>query len=273
MTGLENNEQKLCAFARRNTMLSEHRVGQAPLHFIIAIREETQMRNYALRTLSLSLLVAIGLMAVGAAAAQAGSEVTVGGAPLAGEKAIKGTVVAWELLTTGGIKIGCTSGTFTGTIKNVNKVGEGKVQALYTGCTVLGASSVCKVYEELPKVGQDSFLASLEVQFIVHEGKHYLLTKGLGVNEQLTDFVILDPLLLERCTLPEEHYALTGLGMLSLPDILTLAKLHKVETLNPELMAKLFPSHQHFLGKEKAHLAAGTVYSVELASGESWRVQ
>jgi hypothetical protein len=231
------------------------------------------MRKYGLKVLGLSLLAAIGLMAIGAAAAQAGSEVTVEGVPLVGEKNLKGTIGAGELLTAGGIKIGCSAGTFTGTLKNVSKVGEGKVTALYTGCKVLGAEKVCEIYEELPKVGPGSIAATGEGKLIVHEGKHYLLIKGLGPTELFSDFVILDPLLLERCTLPEEDYLVTGLTLLSLPDILTLAKLHKAETLDPVLMAKLFPTHQLFLGKEKSHLAGGSSASVELTTGESWRVQ
>jgi hypothetical protein len=226
-----------------------------------------------LKALSLSLLVTVSLMAIGAAAAQAGSEVTVEGKVLEGEKSIKGTIGAGELLTAGGIKMGCTGATLTGTIRNVSKIGEGKMQILYTGCTILGASTVCKIYEELPKVGPDSLLVSGEFKLIVHEGKHYLLTKGLGVNESLTDFVILDPLLLERCTLPEEHYLVRGLDVSSLPDILTLAKSHKIETLDPALMAKLFPTHTRFLGNEKAHLTGGSSASIEFTTGESWRVQ
>jgi hypothetical protein len=233
-------------------------------------------RKHGLKVLGLSLLAALGLTAMSTAAAQAGSEILVNEAALVGEKAISGSIATGEILTTEiPIKISCTGGVFLGTIKNVSKVGEGKVQILFTGCTLPGLEPSCQIYEELPKLAPKSILATGEFKLIVHEEKHYLLVKGLGESESFADFVVLDPLLLERCFLDEGHYGVRGLAVLGLPDILTLAKLHKIETLEPELTAKLFPSHKlvfyDVFGGD--HLKSGTSAFVKLASGESWRVQ
>jgi hypothetical protein len=230
------------------------------------------MRRHGPKILGLTLLVVISMMTLSAAAAQAGSEIVVEGKVLTGEKAIKGTLGAGEVLTAGGIKFSCTGGTLSGTIKNVSKVGTGSVSILLTGCKVVGAP-FCAIYAQLPMVGAGSIPITGEGKAIVHEGQHYLLTKGLGANEILSEFVILDPELLERCPLPEGEFVASGLNIYKLPDALTSAKKHTVENISPAVMATLFPTHQAFLGKETVHFAGGSTAVAELTSGETWKAQ
>ncbi len=232
------------------------------------------MRKHGLKVLGLSLLTALGLMALSAGVAQAASEIQVKGAALVGSKAVKGTVGAGELLTAGGVKIGCTAGTFGGEVFNTSKVGKAKAKILYTGCTVLGADKFCKIYEELPMVNQGSIAATGNGTFFVHtDGKHYLLVEGLEASKTFSDFLILDPELLERCVLPEGHYIVKGNTVLSLPDALTSQVTHSVTTIAPATLAALFPTHQLFLGAEKSHLEGGTTATVELESKEVWNVK
>ncbi len=232
------------------------------------------MRKHGLKVLGMSLLAALGLMALSAAAAQAGSEIQVNGAALKTTKGVKGAVGAGELLTAGGVKIGCTAGTFGGEVFNSGAVGKIKVKLLYTGCKVLGADTFCKFYEELPMVGQGSIATTGVGTFFVHtDGKHYLLLEGLGESKTLADFLILDPELLERCVLPEGHYIVKGSNVYALPDALTTQVAHSITTIAPATLAALFPKDQLFLGAEKSHLEAGTTATVELESKELWNVK
>ncbi len=232
------------------------------------------MRKHGLKVLGMSLLAALGLMALSAAAAQAGSEIQVKGAALKTTKAIKGVIGAGVILTSGGVKIACTAGTFTGEVFNSGAVGKAKAKLLYTGCKVLGAEKFCQIYEELPMVGQGSIATTGVGTFFVHtDGKHYLLVEGLGVSKTLSDFVISDPELLERCVLPEGHYIASGSNVYALPDALTAQVTHSVTTIAPATLAALFPSDGSFLGAEKSHFEGGTTATVELESKETWNVK
>jgi hypothetical protein len=228
------------------------------------------MRQHALKILGLSLLAAIGLMAFGAAAAQAGSEVFVEGKVLTGEKAIKGSVNAGELLTAGGLKIGCTGGTVAGTVKNVEKMGSGSATVTFSGCSVKSAESVCKIYDALNMFNAGVILASDNFLFSIHNGIHYLLKTGLGVNQTLAIFAIEDPLLLERCPI-EGDYEVTGTSALQLTAPLTESKAQAATTVSPATLTLL--GKQLFLGKEKSHLLEGVGATIELTSGEKFGVK
>lgn len=233
------------------------------------------MRKHGVKFLGVALLAAASMMAVGVAAAQAGSEIEVEGAPLAAAKTIKGTVGSGDLLTAGGIEIGCAGGTISGSIENVANMGSGSAQVEFTECEVLGADSVCKVYDKLNMVNPGVILASGSALLIEHEGEHYLLLKGLGANELFAQFAIEDPLLLERCPLPEEEdYEITGRTVIKVDSsILTPEVSHTGSTLDPATLAKLFPEDQLFLGKEKAHLSGGIPALIALVSLEEWNVK
>jgi hypothetical protein len=231
------------------------------------------MRKYGLKVLGLTLLAAISMMALSAAAAQAGSEVFVEGKVLTGEKPIKGTVGAGELLTAGGIQISCTGGTVTGTIKNKEAMGSGNANATFSGCNVKSAESVCKVYDALNMFNAGVILASAEALLSIHkDGKHYLLLKGLGEKEIFAEFAIEDPLLLDRCPIAGD-YVISGLTVVALTNPLVEGKTQAGTTIAPATLESLFPTMQLFLGKEKSHLSGGVSASIELNSGEKFGVK
>jgi hypothetical protein len=225
------------------------------------------MRKYGLKVLGLTLLAAISMMALSAAAAQAGSEVFVEGKVLTGEKPIKGTLGAGELLTAGGLKISCTGGTIAGGIKNLEKMGSGSGTATFSGCKVKSAESVCEVYDALNMFNAGVILATFNFLLSIHNGIHYILLTGLGVNQVFAAFAIEDPLLIDRCPVAGD-YEVTGTSALQLTAPLTESKPQAATTVSPATLTLL--GKQLFLGKEKSHLLEGVGGTIELNSGEKF---
>jgi hypothetical protein len=240
------------------------------------------MRSHGLKVLGLSLLAALGLMAITASAAQAellNDNILVNGNPLGANesKNYLGEVGEGELLTAGGVKIHCENGDITGTIHGD---GSGSAHVLYNGCTVV-EEPFCEVYETLEdwKKGENEghILATGKGQVFEHEGNHYLLVEGLGEEKVFADFGFAG----ELCPLPtfnvEEHQTVTGSTVLALPDALVNQLLHEVQTIDPATLEELFPEDGLFLGHEPAHLAGGTTGSVHLEEVEgempTWSVE
>jgi hypothetical protein len=240
--------------------------------------------RHGLKLFGVAMLAALSLMAVSAVGAQA-SEFWLNGTefnkvPL-NEESIDGTFGGGDLLTAGGLEIGCTDAVVDPTAgAKVIAGGTAKIALLFNGCKVLN-NKFCFVYEDLKEagvlstlLGKEHILATADGTIIKHtDGKHYLLLQGLGKGLIFTEFDIHG----ELCPI-NQLVVIHGSTVVRLPDGLTEQPNHEVVTVEPGELGEghLFPKDQLFLGEEKAHLKGGIKGSVHLSGphkNENWSVK
>ena len=217
-----------------------------------------------IKILGVTLLAALGLMAISVSAAQASGQFLINKTVLTGTdtETVAGTAGEGELLVEPlGLKINCTSGSVTGVIEAEDKA---KATVLYNGCKVL-ENKFCKLYENesdmLNHVNDGHLIATGTGLLGLHNGKHYLTITGLGVNQSFaTVFTNLDT---EGCTLPLETLV-TGSTAFLLPTALEELKNQTLETVTLTEEELLLGGKKLFYGKEAAHLTGGKVSDLHL---------
>ena len=193
-----------------------------------------------LKLIGLSMLAALSLMAVMAASAQASGEFRIG-TPLktfneakVESKEITGTVGAGEILTAGGLKISCTTGTGSGT---VNKGGTASASVLFTGCKV-ASNKFCFVYDSLvgeKLEGEGMLTAAGSGELVLMKENEKAVTKHylLAASSEFSKFDIFGPL----CPLNEGEKPLkvviSGSSVVELPDALEDKVVHTIKSIAP----------------------------------------
>jgi hypothetical protein len=203
--------------------------------------------RHGLKVLGLSLLTALGLMAVTAGVAQAAEfiheDMTFSSLNITSEQ-VEGSIGAGELLVPGlGLKIHCESGH----VKNAKVYLGGKAEAsvLFLGCKVL-ENTKCTVYEkELETPG--AIEASGVGKLVLHNNKHYLVAES---DEFARVFIHGD-----KCLLPLENLV-DGSVALELEKALTLnlkdQPISDISKSDDELLGV-----QLFFGEELAEIDGG----------------
>jgi len=235
-----------------------------------------------IKILGLSLLAAISVMAVSAAAAQA-AHFAIEGTPLAAgdSETVAGTGVEGELLVPGiGLNINCTSSAFTGTLL---PAGAADASVLFSGCTVLG-NKFCKIYENEAnmnaKTNAGNILATGTGELHLHEGQHYLIVKGVGAEEIFT--TVYFNTAAEGCNLGGLSMVIKGLTALVLPTGLTnlvnqtIAPLTAADDLllNGSAAGQLNLKLIFKFGNEPARLDGGEITNAHLTGkrvGQKWQ--
>jgi hypothetical protein len=205
--------------------------------------------------LGLALMSALSIFATSATAAQA-AEFRVDGGTFAskgvGSGPINGTQEAGggELLVQGlGLELFCAKATLTGTL---SAGGTAAAQVLYEGCEVLEAKEICEIYKSEADLNSHANQGHILVNWtgggVLHEGKHYLVVKGIGASEVLTTIFFHGA----ECPLSGIAGPITGLFVLGLPSILSELELQPFEILlNPEIPTLVLAANNRlrFLGE------------------------
>lgn len=243
------------------------------------------MRRQGIKILGLSLLTALGLMAVTASAAHAASgDFTLKGQTFTSlsitEKTVLGTAAAGELLVPGiGLAIGCTGGTFSGSAL-AGGVVHGTI--LFSGCIVLGSDKFCKTYEteanHIAKTNPGNLTAGGLGLILLHKGEHYVVFLGHPFSTVWINGT--------GCTLPLNN-TVSGTVAFKLPSALTVGgavvqpienvpnenELHALGLLlNPTLLGLGYLHLGLFYGNEPAHVDDGNA-TADLSTGEKWGAQ
>lgn len=219
----------------------------------------------SLRLLGVSLLAVLGLMAIGAAAAQAEDEFYINGTPLldlGGEEEVEGTFGPGELLEEGNIKIACAGGSFNGVIK-AHGLGSGEANfGVDEKCDVLETNGHCWVEGPIKATG--------EIEIALHEGGAYLILTGLGPGRQFAAFEISGDGL---CAIEELGINVHGQTALLLHDPNTPRVVQTGLTI--DLEEEKLVADGIFLGNNQAHFEAGTLVEVFLSGshfGQKWNL-
>lgn len=230
------------------------------------------MKKHALRLLGLSLLVVLGLMAMGASAAQAEmTELLVEGKTLAELTEVEMSLEINEpggLLTKSGVEIHCEKGKGTANVKATGTTVEGKATGLFSNCTTPGQEH-CIVEESL--TNPDHAIAASGIGRVIldanHPGEYFLLVEGLemGGKKVFSEFVVKDDGT-EECLMveagePATHFQITGSTVIKLDE----PEVEAAEHIGLTLELGLFPGDTLFLGAEEAHLTPGLKGHVKLA--------
>lgn len=228
-----------------------------------------------LRLLGVPMLAILGLMAIGATAAQAKNEFLIAGqtlAALGGSETVGGSFGAGTLLEEGGITISCAKGSFSGTIESGGKG---------TGVASFGAAEKCKVgtagvpnnthcWVTGPIVGTGL------VQTVLDKTIWYLMLIGLGAERDFAEFEIKGDGL---CPVEENMMDVNGETALLIDTPETEAATHQVLTISLEeedLVSTVLPQIGLFLGTNQAHFATGTAATVVLTGnnpGKKWSLR
>jgi hypothetical protein len=214
-------------------MLLRRATTPAPTISQSKVRSTMTARKRTFR-LGLALMSALSIFATSATAAQA-AEFRVDGGTFASKGVasvpINGTQEAGggELLIPNlGVEIFCAGGTLTGTLV---AGGTATAEVLYEGCEVLGAEETCEIYKSLldltNHLNEGHILVNWTGILVLHEGKHYLVVKGIGANELFTTVFFHGP----ECPLLGIEAEITGLFALGLPSFLSELSLQPFEVL------------------------------------------
>ena len=223
------------------------------------------------KILGVTLLAALGLMAISVSAAQASGHFLVNGAKFDALETVEGTGALGVLLTESGLKIHCEKSDVTGEINHNGEAGKVSAAVLFLGCSVEG-NKFCTVYgteadlEEAtnPKMVTATGLGELGL----HEASHYVALHGLGKQQLFASLYFGGPL----CTLPEE-VSVTGLTAFLLPTALKDQVNQSLTTVSLEEEKLLLGFNGLFYGGEPAHLTGGAVTNLHLTgkeAGKTW---
>lgn len=149
------------------------------------------MRNIT-RVFGMTLVVALGVLAVSAAMAQAGSmEVNVEGTLLTREMTFVGTAGASKLLVPSqtALEIACTGATVTASAKNLSTEVVGTMKATFKGCTYPNTSN-CHIYptaaDETSKTRAGEIDAEGAVKVALDGSQNlFIFVEGVGVSKRL----------------------------------------------------------------------------------------
>jgi hypothetical protein len=232
-------------------------------------------KRHGLKVLGLALIAAISMMAVTAAAAQAG-EFRLNGTefknvPLASES-VTGTVGAGKLLVPGlPLTIECTSGDITS--GSVIAGGTALASILLLGCKVSG-NAFCKVYpteaDRNAKTNAGDFTFGYKGKLVLMEGSHYLLIEEDGKPFTTVWFSKAA----EGCVLNSGD-TITGSTVAKLPDALTSQKTHELVPLTQAETEGLFPTDVLSYGAQRIWVD-GAKTTVELSGahkGANWSAE
>jgi len=222
--------------------------------------------RHGIKILGLSLLAALGLMAIASSAAQASNFLileTEGGATKETGTAT-GTAGTGKLLLENGLTIVCTAGEANATLE---AAGMAKATVNFSTCSVEG-NKFCKVYptkaDMTAKTNAGKLVATGLGTLILHETSHFLHIEGLG--EKKTFSTIYTNTAAEGCTLPLEN-EVTGLDVLALPNALTHSVNQVIRGLTPAeetLLGTLGIGHALKYGNEGAKLDPAEVTNAHL---------
>jgi len=226
--------------------------------------------RHGIKILGLSLLAALSVLAVTAAAAQAGEFTLTNGSPettgtfttkAVASETVAGTAGAGTLLVPTVVTINCTSGDVTSATVLLGGTAHATLLAL--GCTVEGAVKTCLVYPtkadmEAKTNAGDITASGLGLLILMGTApvKHYLLLEEKEVGGVKTPFttVYFSP---EPCTLPLEN-VITGSTVLELPGALTQSVNQELKTIPQATLESLFPSDKLAFGGHPAWLDGAT---------------
>jgi len=222
--------------------------------------------RHGIKILGLSLLAALGLMAI-ASSAQASNFLileTEGGVTKEVGTASGSTAVAGKLLLENGLTIVCNAAEANATLE---AAGMAKATVNFSTCSVEG-NKFCKVYptkaDMTAKTNAGKLVGTGLGTLILHETSHFLDVEGLGVNKTFS--TIFTNTAAEGCTLPLEN-EVTGLDVLALPNALTHSVNQVIRGLTPAeetLLATLGIKRALKYGNEGAKLDPAEVTNVHL---------
>jgi hypothetical protein len=226
------------------------------------------------KVFGMSLMVAIGLMMVMAAAAQAG-EFRLNGQTFANlglaQETFSGESGAGKLLVPGlSLTIECTSGDVTGI---AFRGGTVLANVLFLGCKVAG-NLFCKVYpteaDRNAKIGAGDITAVGKGPLLLMGGKHYLLAEEDGQAFTLIWFSKAS----EGCTLNSGE-CVTGSTALEIEDALVNQQLHSARPLTQAEIEALYPADLLSYGNQRAWLDGGltTVHLSGANANANWSAE
>ncbi len=218
-----------------------------------------------IKILGVTLLAALGLMAISVSAAQASGEFLVNGAKFTALESFAGTGAKGELLTEGGLKLNCTASTVTGMINHNDQVGKVDATVLFSGCSVL-ENKFCTVYPDAEESKAGHITAKVLGELGLHAEQHFVSLQALSGAFTTIFFVGA------ACTLPEE-VEVTGKTALLLPTALVDSVNQKLTTVSLAEEKLLLGANSLFYGNEQAHLIEGEVKDLHLTgkeAGKTW---
>ena len=202
------------------------------------------------KVLGLSLLVAVGLTAIGAATAQAGYKLSKGGASTSLLEVV-GEVLLTELNTEGEVNLHCGGGGAGIGLGAGGGVVLGGADIHYGGCSVLG-NPFCEVSSE-PAAGDMELLIFGEGEVVSMTGS---VTTFLIESSELSTVYFEGPF----CTLPEEE-VISGSLNLNVLEAETSATTHMVHIEEDEL----------FFGENAAEFSGSA--HMQDASEKAWAIE
>lgn len=223
-------------------------------------------RGAELGAFGLSLIAALGLLAIGSATASAKSSWDVEGSPLSGSKTIIGEGGEGYLLVKSlFLEIHCASlALSSGKIYNTD---EALAELRFKGCAIKN-NLFCKLYKtsmdmEL-NVNPGEIAAKGKGKLVEHSGKFYFLIEE---DDAPLSTIYFSPGS-KGCTLWLEN-TVTGNPVMELPDAGISQQTHLIKPISGMEALLLFSNASSF-GSESAEIH-GSLITVELASGESWQ--
>jgi len=206
-----------------------------------------------LRALGVSILAALGLMAVTAGGAQGDFLVENGTAPIAG--ALENPLESNFRILGLNIEFFCHGGTASG---SVELIGHGHATLELTECLVQGVNSAGELVGE-PCALENNIVAKTLVSLILHNEKPYLLFSPL--EGEVFAMVSGEP-----CPIPDSTVKGSVVASISNPDGDDVTKL-----ISTKGNLSLFTSGKLFYGKNEAHMSAdATVELTGAFKGVKW---